>query len=259
MMIRCEKNGLVFYRFELFEPFRRLTHGVFTRSGGVSPPPCSGLNLAFSTEDDEANIRENLTLVEKCLGIGPLAFAGQVHGDQSLVVRAEDGYAPRSPAEVKTGYDALITPDLTPLLIKLADCQGVMLFDPETEALALVHSGWRGSVLNILGRTVNRVEKEFGVEPSNLLAGIGPSLGPCCAEFKNYESELPENFWKHRKGFDFDFWSISRDQLTEAGLRPEHIEISGICTKCGSEGFYSYRGERTTGRFGLAAGRRVEG
>ena len=254
-----KKNGLRFYQFELFEGCPELTHGIFTRDGGVSQAPQDGLNLAFMSGDTEENVRANQDLAAGVLGLERLAYAGQVHGDEALVVRLLDGYFPRAPGDMKKGYDALITPDAgVGLLVKLADCQGAIMYDPKTMALALVHSGWRGSVANILGKTVARLQTEFGVNPEDLLCGISPSLGPCCAEFVNYQEELPEEFMVYRDGCHFDFWAVSRDQLTSAGLTDRHIEIAGLCTKCGGSDFYSYRRERTTGRFGLMAGRREE-
>ncbi|MEW5723181.1 MAG: polyphenol oxidase family protein [Thermodesulfobacteriota bacterium] len=250
-----QSNGLVYYRFNIFEPFERLGHGVFTSQGGYSRPPLGGLNLAFNVLEDERTTVANMDLVAGTLGFPALSFTGQVHGDQALVVRAEEGYYPRARSEVRRGFDALITPDAgLCLALKLADCQGILLFDPEKNVLALVHSGWRGSVKNVLGRTVGRLAADFGVSPADLRAGLSPSLGPCCAEFVNFRDELPESFWDYRKDNLFDFWAISRDQLVEAGLRPENIEISGLCTKCGHEGFYSHRRDKSPGRFGLAAG-----
>lgn len=258
-MIRCQNNGLVYYKFELFEDYPELVHGVFTRHGGVSRPPFDGLNLAFVPDEDEEDVRMNLKKASDVLGIGMPAFAGQVHGDQALVVRVEDGYRPGRRADVKSGYDALITVDAgLPLLTKLADCQGAILYEPETGVLSVVHSGWRGSVKNILGKTVRRMAEEFRAVPEKTLAAIGPSLGPCCAEFRNFRTELPEHFWDFRDGDYFDFWSISRMQLERAGLRTENIQVSGVCTRCGNGDFYSYRREKITGRFGLMAGLREE-
>jgi hypothetical protein len=258
-MKELKDNGLRYYQFELFEGSPELAHGVFTRDGGVSLEPQSGLNLAFMPDDTEDRVRTNQDLAAGALGLSRLTFAGQVHGEAALVVRLEDEYFPRRPKEMKKGYDALITPDAgVGLLVKLADCQGAILYDPRTKVLALVHSGWRGSVSNILGKTVARLEAEFGVNPADLLCGISPSLGPCCAEFVNYREELPEEFTWYRDGCHFDFWAISRAQLTAAGLKDRHVEIAGLCTKCGGHGFYSYRRDRITGRFGLMAGRREE-
>ncbi|MBU2551800.1 MAG: polyphenol oxidase family protein [Proteobacteria bacterium] len=253
-----QNNGLVYYGFDLFAPFEELVHGVFTRHGGVSPPPCEGLNLAFLDADREDNVRTNLDLAAEALDLDGLCFAGQVHGDRVLVVGNGDGCRPRSRAEVRRGYDALITrrPGMG-LLVKLADCQGVLLYDPRTRTLGLVHSGWRGSVKNILGLTVSRMVEAFGVRPEDLRAGISPSLGPCCAEFVHYQNELPRDFWDYEVGDRrFDFWAISRDQLRAAGLKTEHIETAGLCTKCNGLTFYSYRRDPVTGRFGLIAGLR---
>lgn len=260
-MKRCQENGLTYYGFDVLAPFPRLVHGVFTRGGGVSPPPCQGLNLAFVPEDPPANVRANLDLVARTLNLDRLAFVGQVHGNQALVLGPEDPYRPRQPEEVRTGFDALITaePGLG-LLVKVADCQGVVLFDPVREVVAVVHCGWRGSAADILGRTVARLEEEFGVRPADLRAGISPSLGPCCAEFSDFRTQLPPALWDYRVGESrFDFWTLSRDQLVSAGLEPAHVEIAGVCTFCTDEDFFSYRRDKVTGRFGVVAGLGPEG
>ena len=255
-MKRIEKDGLVYYRFES-APLAELAHGAFTRHGGFSRPPFNGLNMSYFDDEDHRDVRKNIEKASSALGLGRVVSTAQVHGKEALVVRAGDGYAPKSPDEIIKGYDAMITPDANVgLLTKLADCQGVILFDPDSKVLGLVHSGWRGSVQNILGHTVRRMVKEFGARPESMAAGIGPSLGPCCAEFVNYKTELPESFWGYRNGNLFDFWSISRDQLADEGVKSGNVEVSGLCTKCGTEGFYSYRGEKKTGRFGMIAARK---
>jgi YfiH family protein len=255
-MERIENDGLIYYRFE-HPALKDVAHGAFTRAGGDSRPPYNGLNMAFFDEEDHDTVRTNIDRAALALGLDRPASVGQVHGIEALVVRADDGYRPGVGAEVRRGFDALITPDPgVALLTKLADCQGVVLYDPSTEVLGLVHSGWRGSVQNILGQTVRRMVDDFGANPASMAAGIGPSLGPCCAEFIHYRSELPESFWPYRYGNHFDFWSISRDQLAAEGLKAPNVEIGGICTKCGAEGFYSHR-RKEAGRFGLIAGRKA--
>ncbi|MBW1984000.1 MAG: polyphenol oxidase family protein, partial [Deltaproteobacteria bacterium] len=90
---------------------------------------------------------------------------------------------------------------------------------------------------------------------SDLIAGIGPSLGPCCAEFVNYKKEIPEAYWTYKNQDNyFDFWAVSKDQLCNAGVLPENTHLSKICTKCHTDRFYSYRGEGTTGRFAAVIG-----
>jgi YfiH family protein len=212
------------------------------------------LSLAFNTTDPPENVVTNLGRAEAALGLSPTAFVGQTHGVEVLVVRPGDGYQPRSPEEAKPGYDALLAPAPgVALLVKVADCQAVLLYDPVSRALALAHSGWRGSVQNILGRVVAALG-ETGAPPARLKAAISPSLGPCCAEFTNHQAELPPEFspFMVRENY-FDFWAISRSQLTAAGLKDENIETAGICSRCSSE-FYSYRRGDLWPRFGFLAG-----
>jgi hypothetical protein len=121
--------------------------------------------------------------------------------------------------------------------------------------VANIHSGWRGSIPNIIGLTIQTMIKEFDSDPKNLLTGIGPSLGPCCAEFIHYRTEIPKAFWSYKNRKDcFDFWAISKDQLTEAGIPSNHIVSSNLCTRCRTDLFFSYRKERLTGRFATVIG-----
>ena len=95
----------------------------------------------------------------------------------------------------------------------------------------------------------------FGSKPGDILAAISPCLGPCCSEFINYQDEIPESLWKYRiSDHYFDFRQISRHQLTAKGILPGHIEMARLCTKCTSDTFFSYRKEKITGRFAVAAG-----
>jgi copper oxidase (laccase) domain-containing protein len=128
------------------------------------------------------------------------------------------------------------------------------MYDPEMAVVAIVHCGWRGNTRNILGLVVDNMSSNFGCNPSEVIAAIGPSLGPCCAEFTSYRTIFPKEFEKYMvREHYFDLWEISRSQLLEAGLRDDRIEVSGICTKCNTDLFYSYRAEGTTGRFATVA------
>jgi YfiH family protein len=141
------------------------------------------------------------------------------------------------------------------LVIQVADCQSVLMYEPVRRVVANVHSGWRGSIQNIIGCTVDAMKQYFGCSPDDILAGIGPSLGPCCAQFINYETEIPKEFWDYKDPDDhFDFWAISTDQLMKAGVRERNIESSQMCTRCRTEEFFSFRAEKTTGRFASVIG-----
>jgi hypothetical protein len=183
------------------------------------------------------------------MGNKPLVFLNQVHGDQIKVWKKNDSDELGKEADTA---DAVIT-DMKEvfLAILVADCQAVMLYDPQKKIIANIHSGWRGSVNNIIGKCVDKMILTFRCQPENILAGISPSLGPCCAEFVNYKTEIPGKLWKYKiknKAY-FDFWEMSSDQLMDKGIKKEHIENMKICTKCHPKEFYSFRGENTTDRF----------
>ena len=254
MLRKHRHNGLIWYGFSLFDSHPELRHGVFTRFGGVSGPHGDELSLAFNAVDPRENVLTNIKRAEEALGLPPPAFVRQTHSDRTVVVRPEDDYQPQGPEEAHEGYDAIVAPEPgVSLLIKVADCQAVILYDPTARAIGLVHSGWRGSVQNIIGATVAEMAA-LGLDPAGMKAAISPSLGPCCAEFINYRQELPEHFQEYMvNDTHFDFWAISRRQLIEAGLKDENIEVAGVCTKCSPE-FFSYRRGDQWARFGLMAG-----
>ena len=171
----------------------------------------------------------------------------QVHRKNILVLRQNSLTRIRE----TTQADAMIThlPGLA-LMVKQADCQGIIIFDPVKNVVSNVHCGWRGNTYDILGSVVKRMSLDFGSKASDLIAAIGPSLGPCCAEFIDYGQIFPEEFRQFmvRDNY-FDLLQISRWQLIKAGLKEENIEVTNICTKCRTDLFYSYRAEGITGRF----------
>jgi len=251
-----ETGGLPCYRSPLLAAFPEVVHGFFLRQGGGSPEPFHSLNLSFAVGDQRPLVVQNRDLVRQVLGLTALVSATQVHGcRESLVTRgkaAADGEIPDA--------DILIT--LQPgwgLLIKQADCQAVMLYDPVRRVAANVHCGWRGQVQNVLGAAVTRLQATFGSRPEDLVAAISPSLGPCCAEFRNFRQEFPPGLWSYQvRPTYFDLWALSRDQLTAAGLKPQQIDIAGLCTRCRGDQFFSYRREHRTGRQGAVIGLRGE-
>lgn len=242
---------VVAFRFRRLAREPGLAHAVFTRHGGVSTPPYWSLNTSYSTGDEPGRVRRNLSTVLEVMGGKGLLFLNQVHGRDILSLPG--GGSPGFPQGARA--DAVITNRKhLAVMVKQADCQGVLLFDPGAAVVAAVHCGWRGSVLNILGSVVERMVSEFGCSRSRLLAAIGPSLGPCCAEFKSHREIFPESFRSSmvRENY-FDLWQISRRQLLEAGLQESQIELAGVCTVCRTDLFFSYRGEKETGRFATAA------
>jgi len=254
--LRCwTTNGLPSYRFRLLGGCAGLQHAVFTRLGGVSSAPFASLNVSYDTQDAAGKVRENLRRVRAAMGSASLVYARQIHGETLLALHERAPVDTEIPYPLE-GVDGFVSsvPRLT-MMVKVADCQGVLLFDPKRRVAAAVHAGWRGSVQNIVGKAVRLMAAEFQCRPADVIAGISPSLGPCCAEFRNWRHELPERFLPYQvRPTYFDFWAISRVQLTEAGVPGENIEIAGLCTRCHPDVFYSYRGEGRTGRFAVTIG-----
>lgn len=210
-------------------------HACFDRLGGCSAFPFDSLNLSYGVGDDPALVKENRHRVCRAFGLTGLQSVRQTHGDRVFFVDSLQAPEPE-------GYDALITnkPGLA-LLIQQADCQAVLLHDPVQQVVAAVHCGWRGSVLNIIATAIRALQERYQVRPVNLRALVSPSLGPCCGEFIHYQRELPA--WMQAfqvRPCYFDFWAISRHQLHEAGILPEHIVVAEICTRCNAD-YFSYR------------------
>jgi len=253
-MREFERDGLQFYRFDHLADCTDLSHAVFTRRGGAGAPPFDSLNVTFGIGDNPDDVHLNRRRILQTIGDGAMVFLHQVHGNRVLVM--DERSSTNGEDASRHEADALITsmPGLF-LTIQVADCQPVLLYDPGRHIVANVHAGWRGSVADILGRTIAIMAAEYGCRPADILAGIGPSLGPCCAEFRNYRTEIPKSSWAYKDDRDhFDFWAVSVDQLYAAGLRRENIEVSRICTRCAADRFFSYRAEKTTGRFAAVIG-----
>lgn len=215
----------------------------FTRWGGVSPPPYNELNIGLNVGDDREAVTENRQIVRTMLNAGELISSRQVHSSRLAVVEGpvqEEGLA---------GVDGLLT-DVrgVALLIQHADCQAVVLYDPGKRAIANIHCGWKGSVSGVLIKAVRKMAEAYSSCPQDLWASVSPSLGPCCAEFKDWKSLLPRSLHDFQTApAHFDFWAITHWQLRSAGLLSEQIELSRICTAC-SKDHFSYRREGRTGR-----------
>lgn len=228
-----------------------LVHGSVSRYGGVSCGPYASNNISFGVGDEESKVAQNRAAIKRRFGIEYLVSAHQVHGSRIHQVKP-----PVTGDFIVDGADALITnvPGVG-LMIGHADCQPVVIHDPVNRAVAAIHSGWRGSVVDIVGKTVAAMQEKFNSRPETLLTGIGPSLGPCCAEFVNYQEELPVTFQRHMvSDHHFDFWQITGEQLRRCGVREEAISCVGVCTRCCPD-YFSYRraGAETAGITGRNA------
>lgn len=228
-----------------------IQHAIFTRQGGFSRGPYASLNLSMSVGDDGTSVLKNRRAVAAYLNSDRFIALNQVHGTNVKIIDT----VPDTPQASLFNYageaDALITniPDVF-LVIQTADCQAVLMVDLKKKVVANVHVGWRGNTLNIIAKTIQTMQTNYNCNPEDIWVGIGPSLGPCCAEFVNYRSEIPEKYWGYKdQKKRFDLWAISSDQLEAAGIPRSQITVSGMCTKCHPELFFSYRASKVTGRF----------
>jgi purine-nucleoside/S-methyl-5'-thioadenosine phosphorylase / adenosine deaminase len=274
-----QNNGVSFLEFRKISRFSGIRHGIFTRNSGASIGPYRSLNVSFGVGDEDRNVIANRKIISQCINEKDLVFLNQVHGNRTIVFEknrcsytvfdiasvSDCEYSENLPTPIDNFYpeferrlegDAMVTNIPQKFLVmQVADCQSVLIYDPVQKVVANVHSGWRGSISNIIGQTLQVMEKSFGCRPHDIVAGIGPSLGPCCAEFVNYEKEIPKMYWKYRDNNNhFNFWAISCDQFRKAGIPTENVELSRLCTKCDSKRFFSYRKEGTTGRFAAFIG-----
>ncbi|HEX7956689.1 MAG TPA: peptidoglycan editing factor PgeF [Pyrinomonadaceae bacterium] len=234
------------------EPLERegFANAFSTRGGGVSPFPEGSLNLAGFDQDAAENIRENRRRFVSTLGgEWTLAACWQVHGSDVRVVRGVED--PRSESE---RCDALTTTRKGVLLgVKTADCVPVVLGDRRGGACAAVHAGWRGTLAEILKRALARMREEFGTDPADVRAAVGPAALGCCYEvgaevidsFREKFADSDSLFTPTRDGHALvDLHEANRRQLVESGVAPERIHLLPLCTMCRTDLFFSYRQDR---------------
>jgi polyphenol oxidase len=248
-MIRKQEGAIEWLEFELLSDIHVLSHGVFLRHGGICTGPYKSLSVGRANEESDLDeVSENVSRIKNILNVDHLISGHQMHGKEIVLVDAACSQRPNC--------DALMTShaDLG-LMIKHADCQAAIFYDPIHHALATVHCGWRGNVQNIYGAAVAAMERQFSSCPENILVGISPSLGPENAEFIHFQEELPQEFWPYQvKPTYFDLWRVARMQLEKAGILPHHIEVASICTYSNADDFFSFRRDkRVTGNHATVA------
>lgn len=290
-MIAQQQETTCYLQFHHIGQFPNVIHGIFTRQGGYSLPPYRGLNTLGSLRggDDIDTVIRNRKLALHSLELEeyPCVTLWNVHGAEVHVpdiARTWRGdWANRSyydqkwtPEEIHKG-DALITDRHgVALALSFADCVPIVFYDPVKQVIGIAHGGWRGTARGVVLATVDTMRERFGSQPRDILAGIGPAIGPCCYEVSEQVRELFLGMQQFdtmptqqqyrgavhesatfstlqlpdRKSLRLDLWETNRKQLLFAGLMPEHIEVSGVCTSCHVDHFFSHRTENgKTGRF----------
>ncbi|REJ75932.1 MAG: peptidoglycan editing factor PgeF [Acidobacteria bacterium] len=259
-----EKNGLKLLVANNLEA-AGFVNGFSTRLGGVSPFPENDLNLAGYSEDTEENIEENRHRFLKFFGNGyRLSTVWQIHGDTVKTVRSSE-----DASQTEDRADALVS-EMKGLLVgvKTADCVPVLIADPESGAFSAVHAGWRGTLQRIVEKAVQGLATEFGSNPGDLVAAIGPAAGGECYEvgpevveqFASEFSRSEEYFSETNGGHALvDLHLANQDQLVGMGLDRDKISTAPFCTMERTDLFFSYRKEKgklgKTGRLLSVIGR----
>lgn len=247
------KHQVTFHTADSFTAAGGVHHGFATRLGGVSTGACAQLNLGLSRHDNPAAVRENYARF--CSAVGTqtscLVMTHQVHRDTVRVVSRDD-LLPDLFSPIPYEADGLITDDPTfCLTIFYADCIPVLLYDPKRRVIAAVHSGWRGTALGITDRAVAKMGGSYGCDPTDILAAIGPGIGPCCFETHR---DVPDamtaalgpdaapylTFLGNGK-YSVDLKGILTLRLRRCGLAPAHIDVLPLCTGCHPELYWSHR------------------
>jgi hypothetical protein len=243
------KNGLPYFEIPEITQLEWIRHGFLSRKGGNSPPPYDTLNLSENNGDRDEYVSGNKTLVAKTFGfdLNRLILLHQVHQDQILLLKRPVLSLP-SPLE----YDAQMTNASNVFLgILTADCVPIFVADQKKKAIAAIHAGRQGTALHITTKVLQKMKKEFGSSPEDLLVALGPSIGFCCYEidervfspkWEPFSIPVGDGKWM------VDLVRINIAEIQKEGIKEEQIFWIDLCTSCHRDLFFSNRKERKTGR-----------
>lgn len=255
-----ERNvkGVEYLVYPLIEKSNIVNHGFSTRLGGVSEGVCSTMNLSFARGDREEAVQENFRRMAAALGVcmQDMVFSKQTHTTNVRVVTEEDrGKGIVKPLDYED-VDGLVTnvPGLC-LTTFYADCVPLFFVDPVHKAVGLSHSGWRGTVGRIGEETVKTMTSEYGTNPGDVIAAVGPSICQDCYEVSedvidrfraNFEKQYWEDlFYEKENGkFQLNLWKANEIIFQETGIKKENMAITNVCTCCNPEVFFSHRASK---------------
>lgn len=258
-----EKDKFKYLTFSSLEKYTDLFHCFTTRFGGVSEGCFASMNLGMSTDDNMQHVYKNYEILSEKLSINlcDMVKTYQTHTSNIRYATDEDKRKIYDETPGYTNIDGLITDKKNIALSTIhADCTPIFFYDPIKKVIGMAHAGWRGTIKNITGNMIKKFIEDFNSNPKDILTVIGPSLGQCCFEVDEDVAEIILTTNKDYKKFmktkgvkyHFDLWAINKYIMLRAGLKEENIEISGLCTKCNNDLFFSHRGQN--GKRGLMSG-----
>lgn len=241
--------------YPLFQETGIVKHGFSTRLGGVSKGCFSSLNLSFTRGDEEEAVRENFRRIAAAIGVQceDMVLTHQTHTTNVRVVAEADRGCGITKPRTYENVDGLVTniPGVC-LVTFYADCVPLYFVDPVRNVIGLSHSGWRGTVGKIGKVTVETMCREFGSHPEDILAAVGPSICQDCYEVSEevilqFQKAFSESCWKdlfyqkENQKYQLNLWKANEQIFYEAGILPEHMAVSNLCTHCNSKILYSHR------------------
>lgn len=246
------ENGVPYLVYPMLEKTGVVKHGFTTRLGGVSKGYCSTMNISTTRGDDPEAVEENKRRLAGAIGVRveDMTFTQQTHTVNVAVVREED----RGRRFMET--DGMVTdvPGIC-LVTFYADCVPLYLVDPVRKVIGLSHSGWRGTVNRMGQVTLEKMQEVYGTDPKDVVAAIGPSICQDCYEVSEdvidrFKDSFSRKDWKdlfYRKEngkYQLNLWRANELVFWEAGILPEHIAVTNLCTHCNPDILFSHR---TTG------------
>lgn len=249
-------NGVGYYTFPAFDAFSFVRHGFSTRIGGVSEGIYQSMNLSFTRGDKEEHVRENFERFCAAVGVDSKGAVVSAQEHHTVIYNARSQDCGRGVYRER-GYhdiDGLLTDEPNVVLFtQYADCVPLFFLDPVRRVVGTSHAGWRGTVAQIGAVTVERMCRDYGCRREDILAAIGPSIGPCCFEvdepvYREFKTLSASCFAKQtEQKVWIDLWKTNRNILRDAGIAEDHITVTDLCTKCHPDVFWSHRvtgGER---------------
>ena len=256
-MIAQVKNNIKLLQFNNLSEHEDIVHFSSTRIGGKSIGKLESLNLGYTVNDNPKNVTQNLESLAKSMGFdrNQMVSPKQTHSKNIGIVNSTNDIFPDT--------DALITnkPGIC-IFIRTADCVPILLYDPTNKALAAIHSGWKSTIQEISKHTIELMQNEFGTNPKDIVAGIGPSIGPEVYEVGPEVAEVFQEQFEvnhivtaieNSDKYLLNLWEVNKQILIKSGIPENKIEVAEMCTYSNSELFYSAR------RDGVKTGRLATG
>lgn len=244
-----------FLTFPKLSAINFIRHGFSTRLGGISQGCCESMNLGFDRGDSVKAVDENYNRITDSMGFNKkdLVLSDQVHETIIKIVSSEDKGKGIIRERDFQGVDGLITNTTSiPLVTFYADCVPLYFVDMKNHAIGLSHSGWRGTIKRMGKVTLEAMNQNFGTDPKDVIALVGPSICQDCYEVsedvaKEFQNEFTQRQIKNivsaqtNDKFQLNLWNANHHILLDAGVKEENICISEVCTCCNSDLLFSHR------------------